>query len=189
MEGDLKIVFAGPMGSGKSEIADVIATGNKTFQGNLKPTGCCRIVEITSVIESFGLKTNVSAQIWDTSGDERYSSAWPAVIHDCDGVVLAYSGWDKNSARDVEKYAKSFAKDLPREQVLVLACDTANSEGKPVKPRLPKSLEDCRVSVVSPAASLDDFVIEFKLFLERANFARKKKMEAKERELLGHTET
>ena len=185
MNSDLKIVFAGPSQSGKTEFADIIAAISKGFKGDCKPTACLRILEFTTTIDSSGLQQNIAAQIWDSSGDEKYSQTWPAIAHEADGVVLVYNAFDKDQGRQVETYAKTFAKNVDHEQVLVVAHKIGESESKPVRPKLPKPLEDVQIVITNAKENLDEFLDRFNDFLGRVQQARVKKIEDKERALIG----
>ena len=185
MNSDLKIVFAGPSRAGKTEFADIIAAVSKGFKGNCKPTVCLRILEFTTTIDSSGLQATISAQLWDSSGDEKYSAAWPAIAHEADGLVLMYNALDKNQGREIENYAKVFAKDLDSNQVAVVAHKIGESDAKPVRPKLPKSLEHVQIVIANAQDNLEDFMEQFSAFLGRVQHAKMEKIEQKERELVG----
>ena len=185
MNTDLKIVVAGPPQSGKSEIANIIAAITKEFKGDCKPTACLRILEFSATINVFDLQTNISAQLWDSSGDTKYSAAWPAIAYEADGVVLVYNAYDKNQGRQLEQYAKSFAKNATGVNCIVVAHKVGESDSKPVRPKLPKSLESAEVVIANAKEGLDDFLEHFNAFLGRVQQARVKRIEAKERELVG----
>jgi Rab-like protein 5 len=187
MNTDLKIVFAGPSGSGKTELADLVSAVSKSVQGNVRPTICIRILEFQTSIDVSGLQTNISAQIWDTSGDEKYSSTWKAIANDTDGLVLVYNAFDKNHGRLVESYAKTFGAGLSTGVILVVAHKVGTSDGKPVRPKMPKQIENVQIVICNAAESLDDFFNQFNRFLERVQQAKIRKIEANERALVGDT--
>ena len=189
MNSDLKIVVVGPPQSGKTELENIIAAISKGFKGDCQPTYCLRIVEFTAQIDVFNLQTNVSAQLWDTSGDAKYNAAWPAIAYQADGVVLVYNAYDKNQGRQIEQYAKSFAKDINEDQCIVVAHKIGESEEKPVRPKLPKSLEKSEIVIVNAKEGIDQFLEQFNAFLGRVQQAKVKRIEAKERELVGDVQT
>jgi GTPase SAR1 family protein len=187
MNSDLKIVFAGPPQSGKTELADLISAVSKAFQGNTKPTVCLRILEFSTTIEIFGMQTTISAQIWDTSGEEKYSQTWPAIAYKADGVVLVYNAYDKTQGRAIENYAKHFAKDVQVQQVLLIAHKIGESDQKPLRAKLPKPIETAQIAIVDAKESLDEFNNAFNRFLERVQQAKVKRVEESERALIGES--
>ena len=95
----------------------------------------------TTTIEVSGLQTNISVQLWDTSGDEKYSSAWSAIAKDSDGCILVYNAHDKTQSRSVENYVKTFAMDLDPSLCMIAAHRISGYDGKPSRPKLPKGFE------------------------------------------------
>jgi len=86
--GALKIVVAGPKGSGKTLISNFLAAGGNPdlplTSDNYSPTSGVRILEFESPREG-------NLEIWDASGDHSYESCWKAIMHNADGVVLVYN--------------------------------------------------------------------------------------------------
>jgi Rab-like protein 5 len=185
MNTDLKIVFAGPSQSGKTELADLIAAVNKSFQGTAKPTVCMRILEFSTTIDLYGNQTTISAQIWDTSGDEKYSPAWPAIVYNADGLVLVYNAYDKGQGRAIESYAKQFAKNIAVHLVLLVAHKIGESEQKPLRAKLPKPIDNAQIVIVDAKEPLDEFNNAFNRFLERVQQAKIRRVEEAERALVG----
>jgi Rab-like protein 5 len=188
MNSDLKIIFAGPPQSGKTELADLVSAASKAFQGNTKPTICLRILEFSTTIDVSGLQSTISAQIWDTSGAEKYNSTWPAIAYEADGVVLVYNAFDKGQSRAVANYVKAFAQRLPAHVVLLVAHKIGDSTEKPNRARLPKPFDAAQIVVVNAKESIDDFLNNFNRFLEKVQQAKINRIEEKERELVGDGE-
>jgi Rab-like protein 5 len=189
MNTDLKIVFAGPPQSGKTELADLVSAVSKTFQGNTKPTVCVRILEFSTMIDVSGLQSTISAQIWDTSGDEKYSSMWPAIAHEADGLVLIYNAFDRAQGRAVPNYAKAFGQGMRAHIVLLVAHKIGASEEKPIRAKLPKPIDNAQITVVNAKESLDDFLNNFNKFLEKVQQAKIGRIEERERQLVGEAQT
>jgi Rab-like protein 5 len=185
MNADLKIVFAGPPLSGKTELADMVSAASKAFQGNTKPTVCLRILEFSTTIDVSGLQSTISAQIWDTSGDEKYNATWPAVAYETDGLVLVYNAFDRTQGRSIPNYAKAFAHGLQGHTVLLVAHKIGTSEEKPIRAKLPKPIDSARIVVVNAKEPLDDFLNTFNKFLEKVQQAKIARIEDRERELIG----
>lgn len=185
MNSDLKIVFAGPPSSGKTELANITSAASKGFTGDCQPTFCVRILEFAATVDVYGLQSNISAQIWDTSGDEKYRAAWPAIAYHADGVCLVYNAFEKEQGRQMEAYAKAFCKDVNKSQVLVVAHKKGDSDAKACRPKLPKSLDNVQIIVTNAKDSADEFVDEFNKFLTRVQQHKLRKIEEKEKQLVG----
>ncbi|KAH0791126.1 intraflagellar transport protein [Histomonas meleagridis] len=185
MQNDIKIVVAGPPKSGKTEISDILSAASKGFQGNYKPTVCVRILEFTTTIEVSGLQTNISVQLWDTSGDDKYSPAWPAIAKDSDGCIFVYNAHDKGQSRAVENYIKAFSKDLDPSLCMVAANRIGQIEGKPPRPKLPKGFEEATITMLNAQEDMDPFVEQFSVFLGKVYQAKMKAIEERERKLIG----
>lgn len=183
MNTDLKIVFAGPPQSGKTVLADLVAAISPDFQENTKPTFCVRILEFSATINVLELQRTISAQIWDTSGDERYRAAWPAIAHNADGVVIIYDGTDPSQASQVDMYAKAFAKSVGDLQVMFVA----NKKGECEKLQKPRLQKPRKVQLVSadPKVSADEFLDKFNHFLSRVQQEKVKRIENREKEMVG----
>ena len=185
MQNDLKIIVVGPPNSGKTEISDLLSDVSKGFQGNTKPTIALRILEFSTTIDVDGMQSNISVQLWDTSGDEKYSAAWPAIAKNADGAIIVYNANDKNQGKLIENYVKKFCQDVSPIQCLVVANRIGESEGKPTRPKLPKSYENVQKAIVDIQESTDSFFDQFNTFLGRVQQARIKSIEEKERALIG----
>lgn len=185
MQNDLKIIVVGPPKSGKTEISDIVSAASKGFQGNTKPTIALRILEFSTTIDVDGMQSNISVQLWDASGDEKYSAAWPAIARNADGAIIVYNANDKNQGKLIENYVKKFCHDVSPIQCLVVANRIGESEGKPTRPKLPKAYENVQKVIVDIQESTDSFFDQFNTFLGRVQQAKIKSIEDKERALIG----
>jgi Rab-like protein 5 len=86
----LKIVVAGPKGSGKTMISNYITGhGEKLFSDSYDPTVGVRIVEHELSLQ--GINETFNVELWDASGDHQYEACWKAIMHESDGVILVYN--------------------------------------------------------------------------------------------------
>jgi Rab-like protein 5 len=184
MQGDLKVLVVGPPKSGKTEIADILSAASKGFQGNCRPTIGIRILEFATQISVRGLETNISVQLWDTSGEEKYQMAWPAIAKNADGVILVYNAVDKVSARATETYVKAFAKDMAPNQLFLVAHRMGGSE-KPIRPKLAPKFEAVKPIIVNAQEGLEALNDPFAGFLASVCQARIERIEEDERKLVG----
>jgi hypothetical protein len=67
----LKIVFAGPKGTGKTLISNYIAgQGDKLISETYEPTAGVRILELE--LRLSGISETFNVELWDASGDHKY---------------------------------------------------------------------------------------------------------------------
>lgn len=84
----MKVVVAGPKGSGKSLISNFIAgQTEKISSENYSPTSGVRILEFESKVSH----ESVNIELWDASGDHSYESCWRTIMADVDAVLLIYN--------------------------------------------------------------------------------------------------
>ena len=186
MQNDLKIIIVGPPKSGKTEIADILSAASKGFQGKpYQPTTGVRILEFMTQVEVNGLQTNISVQLWDTGGDEKWGLTWPAIAKDADGAIIIYNAHEENAGRAVTTYAKAFTMDLEASQVMVIAHKIGETDAKPSRPKLLRHLEQSKIVLTNAKEGLDDFNEDFATFLGNVYAAKMKKIEEEEKRLIG----
>jgi len=188
MSNDLKIIVVGPTGSGKTELVDILSSASKGFQGNRQPTVGLRILEFPITLEVNNLQTGISVQLWDMSGDERYSSCWPAVAKDADGCMLVYSANDRRQAQDLERYSREFTKNLNASQCLIVAHKMGAIEDKVPKPKLSANIQDAKIVPCNAQDINDSFTQQFSAFLGQVQVAKKKAMEEAEQKMFGEAQ-
>ena len=186
-QNDLKIIVVGPSRSGKTELVDLVSGARESFSGQTTPTVGLRIQEFQSTINVSDLQRTVAVFLWDTSGNEKYSSCWPAIAKDADGALLVYNAFDKPQAQAVEKYARELCKDLTDQQVLLVANKIGQSENKPVRGKVPKHLEKARIVATDIKESIETFNEQLNTFLGQCAYKKQKDQEAAEKRLVGES--
>ena len=107
-----KVIFIGPGGAGKTCIINRLL--RDTFEDVGTTTGasyCCK--SITLEDHSF------TADIWDTSGRERYMALTKIYVKDADGVFVVYDITNKNSFDNMDYWLR-YAKDYGKEDVSIM---------------------------------------------------------------------
>ncbi|XP_026482839.1 intraflagellar transport protein 22 homolog [Ctenocephalides felis] len=97
----LKIVLIGPPQSGKSMIANSLSEVNENLE--IYPTQGCRIVEFElNDIYVNQKSTNVLIELWDCSGQHKFSNCWPIIRHMAQGVVLVHTEYNQGTQQELD---------------------------------------------------------------------------------------
>ncbi|KAK3736340.1 hypothetical protein QZH41_020790 [Actinostola sp. cb2023] len=120
-----KILFIGPCESGKTVLANFLSDATDTSGGEYHPTQGVRILEFEShsIEITPGRTANCEVELWDCSGDHRFSTCWPALQKDTNGVVIVYNPDEPNHDRELETWYTQFVQEqwLRDSQCLVFA--------------------------------------------------------------------
>merc|ERR1719443_2677278 len=105
-----KVLLIGPAEAGKSTIANVLAENADSASETYRPTVGVRILEFEGEVRC--VSRHVTIELWDVSGDTKYSKCWPAVRKDSVGCVLVYSPEKPNHEAEVEQWFQWFPKAM-----------------------------------------------------------------------------
>mgnify|MGYP005996799249 CR=1 FL=1 len=132
----LKLIVAGPKGSGKSAIASYLSGHN---EGSIKidqynPTAGVRILEFDTPVK--GANEPVSVELWDASGDHAYENCWKAIMQDADGVILIYNPDSPGQDQQLGDWFEFFVRKngLKDEQCIAIAFRTAQESAERFRP-------------------------------------------------------
>ena len=187
MASELKIVVAGPIGSGKTQIANILSSATKGFTNDIAPTVGVRILEFMQTLDINSLQQSIVIQLWDMSGDEKYSITWPVLAKDADGLLLIYNAFDKKQGHSLGRYSEELGKNLDPKQVMVVAhkFGTVPAEEKIQKPKLAKRLEEAKIVQANAKENFDAFVSKFDEFSAQIYQMKLRRIEEEEKRLLG----
>ena len=103
----MKIVIAGPKEAGKSIIANFLASQTESLLvTDYVPTEGVRFVTVfsfssffklpfpSSILETDQIATrgrSTTIELWDASGDSAFEDCWPALLDECNGLILVYN--------------------------------------------------------------------------------------------------
>uniref|UniRef100_A0A0R3WGH6 Intraflagellar transport protein 22 homolog n=1 Tax=Taenia asiatica TaxID=60517 RepID=A0A0R3WGH6_TAEAS len=93
----LKILFLGPVASGKSYIANFLSDAVEQGSIEYRPTKGVRILEYDLMAKHDAEMTKVELQLWDTSGSKRYQNCWPVIFKGAHGVTAISQSLVKDS--------------------------------------------------------------------------------------------
>ncbi|CAG0891746.1 unnamed protein product [Darwinula stevensoni] len=99
----VKIVIVGSPKSGKTYITNLLSEAVENVSGDYHPTKGVRIVEYEcDQLNVNGKLARAEVELWDTSGDQKYESCWPAIQRDTHGVILLYDPAFEEQARHLD---------------------------------------------------------------------------------------
>ena len=128
----LKIVFTGPMGAGKTTAIRAISdappvsteVGNSDRQASVK--------ESTTVALDYGeltLEDGTCLRIYGTPGQARFSFMWEIIGRGALGVILLIDGSSANALTDLEAFIAAFQSHTPN-QPFVIGVGRVRSSGE-----------------------------------------------------------
>ena len=121
-EQEIKIVFTGPMGAGKttairsiSDIPPVSTEVDNTDRASFDK-------ESTTVALDYGqllLEDGTAVRLYGTPGQERFSFMWEILCAGAIGVILLIDGSSANALRDLRTYAEAFQRINPNQPFVI----------------------------------------------------------------------
>ncbi|KRW99354.1 P-loop containing nucleoside triphosphate hydrolase [Pseudocohnilembus persalinus] len=135
MSQTVKILVIGPTQSGKSALSNFIAERQDAIGQNYIPTNGVRILEFEKEGPSNPRKpgqTSVLVELWDVSGDSKYSRCWPAIQKGAQGIILVFNPDNPKHQNEIESWVESFPKKIgiPANQC---TCFAHHPSGRPIK--------------------------------------------------------
>ncbi|XP_022793043.1 intraflagellar transport protein 22 homolog isoform X4 [Stylophora pistillata] len=120
-----KILVLGPCESGKTVITNFLSDATETSGGEYHPTQGVRILEFeSSGIEiSPGKTANCEVELWDCSGNHKFSTCWAAFQKDTNGVLIIYNPDQSSHDKELETWYTQFVQSqgLKDSQCMVFA--------------------------------------------------------------------
>jgi Rab-like protein 5 len=131
----LKIIVAGPKGSGKTCISNFISgQSEKLDTDGYVPTAGVRILEFQHSLA--GLNEDANVEIWDMSGDNLYEGGWKAIMQSADGCILVYNPDAPAQDQQIGDWFEYFVRrnSMRDEQCVVFAHRTNESRTERFRP-------------------------------------------------------
>ncbi|KAG1680784.1 hypothetical protein FOA52_008117 [Chlamydomonas sp. UWO 241] len=100
----IKICVVGPCRTGKTLLCRALAE-QPILQGDYTPTAAVRVQEFSRKVAV----DTVKVQLWDCSGSQAYSSYWPVLGKDVDGVLMVMDPSVTEQERELEALYMNFA--------------------------------------------------------------------------------
>uniref|UniRef100_A0A8C6UPB3 Intraflagellar transport 22 homolog (Chlamydomonas) n=1 Tax=Neogobius melanostomus TaxID=47308 RepID=A0A8C6UPB3_9GOBI len=82
-----------------------------------------RILEFEPHLDKSGDNRSSKVELWDCSGDFKFESCWPAIIKDCNGVVIVFNPDVPSHLKEIETWHGMFisSQGLQDSQCLLIA--------------------------------------------------------------------
>jgi signal recognition particle receptor subunit beta len=132
-EQELKIVFAGPMGAGKTTairaISDIPPVSTEV--DNSDRASCDK--ESTTVALDYGqllLEDGTAVRLYGTPGQGRFSFMWEILCKGAMGVVLLIDGSSATALSDLRSYAEDFHRLNPSQPLVIGVGRAASDDGR-----------------------------------------------------------
>jgi len=120
-----KILVLGPCESGKTVISNFLSDATETSGGEYHPTQGVRILEFecNGIEISPGKTANCEVELWDCSGNHKFSTCWAAFQKDTNGVLIVYNPDQANQDKELETWYTQFvhSQGLKDSQCIVFA--------------------------------------------------------------------
>ncbi|KAH8875876.1 Intraflagellar transport protein 22 [Schistosoma japonicum] len=125
----LKLVVVGPKECGKSYICNFLSESIDQVTDGYHPTTGVRILEYEQKIKVKGKTSKIDVELWDTSGDNKFETCWPAIFRGSHGLAFVYNPDNSNHEEDLNKWyqAVPLYSDLNEQQMCVICHKKPNT--------------------------------------------------------------
>ena len=138
----LKIAIVGPLKIGKTVIANSLSEFSHVVSPDYHPTVSCRILEMEKNFSEDQVKNipilknnklnKVKIELWDVSGDKKYSTTWPAIQYGVHGVIIVIDAMSLRYDNMLDDWLNGFCKDIDREKIVCFSYKRDDSKkGEP----------------------------------------------------------
>lgn len=120
--GELKIVFTGPMGAGKTTAIAAISDSATLSTEVPISEGAQGAKQLTTVGLDYGecrLDDDLTLRLFGTPGQERFSFMWEILGKGAFGLVVLADNRRPDPVGDVEQYLRAFAPHVARRRIVV----------------------------------------------------------------------
>jgi hypothetical protein len=121
-----------------------------------------------------------SIELWDVSGDQQYERTYPAIMHECDAVILCYDAIDRAQEQEVSLWFEWFVKNpkLDDRQKCLVFAHSSGAERPRGRVTPPRQLQSAAFAMTN----FEDVSIiekEFLMLCERVHRSKEKNNDRK----------
>ena len=124
----LKIAIVGPPKVGKTVVANSLSEFSNVVSQEYHPTVGVRILEMEKTFSEDQVKNipvlknnkinKVKIELWDCSGDKKYSSTWPAIQYGVHGVIIVIDAMSIRYDNYLDDWINGFCKEINRDHLV-----------------------------------------------------------------------
>ncbi len=133
MEHPQKIIFSGPVRSGKTTAIHSISDIKPITTDQKATDETCLIKEETTVAMDYGMclmENGNKIHLYGTPGQERFSFMWDVLAKNGDGLILLFDNTRPDPKADLDLYVNAFA-DLIAEKKLIVGVTHTEEQKDP----------------------------------------------------------
>ena len=170
----LKIVIVGPQKVGKTVISNSLSEFSTTVSPDYHPTVGCRILELEKpytdeqVANIPILKNNklnkVKVELWDTSGDRRFESTWPAIKYGANGVIIVIDATNEKYEDNIDEWMNNFCNEINQDNVTCFSYKKDDAKGIS-KNKQSRQFPNMQIAEVTN--SMDSLIPNFNKFITK----------------------
>lgn len=178
-----QVVICGPRECGKTRLTRILCEHRDTI--GYEPTEGVRIQSIDRVING----SNVTIQLWDSSGDQQFQNMHTAIAANMQALILCYNPEQQSHLAELEKWMAALVGDR-QVSVLILALKQAGSGSKSELHGSLKRIMNGTITFPSDASAVQNTADAADAELERLlSTVLRKKTEADEARLVNMGDT
>lgn len=152
---ELKIVFTGPMGAGKTTaitaVSDVAPVSTE-MRNHDQESFAKEATTVALDLGQIGLDDGTVVRLYGTPGQERFSFMWEIIGRGAMGVILLIDGSNVNALPDLRTYASVFSRIAP-DQPFIVGVGRTGSDDVELLDACAQALESLQLS--APIFSVD----------------------------------
>lgn len=139
-----KIVFAGPIGAGKTRAVKTLSDIEVVSTEAAATDGVKRLKAETTVAMDYGvmnLSNGDRVRLYGTPGQERFDFMWEILTENALGLVLLIDGSAPNPVADLRAYVSAFRAIIDKTSVVVGITHTSWGD-RVVRPQIAAAMEE-----------------------------------------------
>uniref|UniRef100_A0A8C5LWB8 Intraflagellar transport protein 22 homolog n=1 Tax=Leptobrachium leishanense TaxID=445787 RepID=A0A8C5LWB8_9ANUR len=162
-----KVLVVGPCECGKTVLSNFLADATETIGGDYNPTQGVRILEFECSNVSGNKGPGCEVELWDCGGDHKFESCWPAMMKDCNGVLIVFNPDIPSHLKEIDLWCNTFIQKqrLQENQCLLIAHHKPGSGDDGERPELSSALSKLSLVHSNLDEDPEDLRMEFIKYL------------------------